>query len=308
MKALVGAGGWGYFEGGLESYAKAFRFVELNVSFYRRVPEAQARRWRARVPAEFTFAVKVHREVTHRDRLRATSAGREAFAHDLRIAELLRAPFVILQTPPDLRLESPQVDGLRNLAAMAGPQTRIGLEARAHARVPLPAELRTVMSEAGILDVVDLSQVRPRIDDDVVYSRLFGPGPENLYEFDDEELRKIDAAGRDAVRVAFTFHGVRMYKDAARFVTFKRTGEFPSATGARGLASLDEALRPDAHFPTSKAGLVRDHGWKVIDRDDRTRQHAYEWLSRLPDRAFRDLDDVISSLEDVPTIDRPATG
>jgi len=184
---------------------------------------------------------------------------------------------------------------------MAGLQTRIGLEARAHARGPLPAELRTAMTQAEVLDVVDVSQTRPRIDDEVVYSRLFGPGPENVYEFADEELRKIDAAGRDAVRVAFTFHGVRMYKDAARFLTFKRTGAFPSATHARGLASLDEVLRPDAHFPTSKAALVRDHGWKVMDRDDRTRQHASEWLSQLPDRAFHDIDDVMTSLDQVIT-------
>src|SRR2546430_12194390 len=47
-------------------------------------------------------------------------------------------------------------------------------------------------------------------------SRLFGPGPHNVYEFDDDELRSIDRAGQDAVRAAFTFHGVRMYKDAAR--------------------------------------------------------------------------------------------
>lgn len=301
VEALVGAGGWGYFRGGLETYASAFRFVELNASFYRRVPEAQAAGWRERVPPDFVFAVKAHREVTHGDRLRATSAGRAAFAHDLRIARILRAPFVILQTPAELPLETLQVDGLRDLAAMGSPGIRIGLEARAHRRGRLPNSLRTAMKQAEVLDVVDLSQTRPRVEDEVVYARLFGPGPDNVYEFDDDELRRIDAAGRDAVRVAFTFHGVRMYKDAARFLTFKRTGAFPATTNGRGLASLDEVLRPDSRFPASKADLVREHGWKIVDRDDQTRTRAYEWLSVLPDREFRSLDDVITSLNGART-------
>src|SRR5256886_14927766 len=88
-------------------------------------------------------------------------------------------------------------------------------------------------------------------------SRLFGPGPHNVYEFDDDELRSIDRAGQDAVRAAFTFHGVRMYKDAARFMTFKRTGIFPSATGQQGLASLTAGPRPGAPLPTTEEGPLR---------------------------------------------------
>src|SRR2546430_10322053 len=59
----VGAGGWGYFSGGLESYARGFRFVEINVSFYRRIPEATARRWRSRVPEDFVFALKANQAI-----------------------------------------------------------------------------------------------------------------------------------------------------------------------------------------------------------------------------------------------------
>ena len=127
--------------------------------------------------------------------------------------------------------------------------------------------------------------------------RLFGPGPHNVYEFDDDELREIDRAGRDAVRVAFTFHGVRMYKDAARFLTFKRTSTFPSATSSRGLASLKEVLRPDSRFPASRDDLVQTHGWKVIDLDDGRRAHASGILAGLPDRTFRSVSEVIRELD-----------
>src|SRR5438874_12061944 len=67
MDALIGAGGWGYFTGGLESYARGFRFVEVNASFYRPVPDAYARRWRSRVPAEFVFALKASLVGPHAD-------------------------------------------------------------------------------------------------------------------------------------------------------------------------------------------------------------------------------------------------
>lgn len=293
-QTLVGAGGWGYFSGGLEAYARGFQFVEVNASFYRPVPEAYARRWRTRVPADFVFGLKANRVVGHSDRLRASAGARAAFTHDLRTARILRAPFVIVETSPGLSIGYEEVAGLRNLAAMVDSETRLGLEARAHRGGTLPAPLRRVMEELRILDVVDLSQTRPRTSDDVVYSRLFGPGPHNVYQFDDAELREIDRHGGDSVRTAFAFHGVRMYQDAARFLTFKRTGAFPPATASRGLQSLEEVLRPDARFPASKADLVKDQGWKVIDLDEATRVHARRILERLPARLYEDLADVLS--------------
>src|SRR5213594_1465472 len=143
--SLVGAGGWGYFAGGLAAYAKAFRFAEVNATFYRRIPESMARRWRAQVPADFVFSVKAHRDVTHAGRLRASAAGREAFADTLRTARILGAPFVILETPASLGFESSQLSGLGDLAGMAHPATRIGLEARAYAGQALPSELQRTM-------------------------------------------------------------------------------------------------------------------------------------------------------------------
>ncbi len=296
-ESLIGAGGWGYFFGGLETYAKAFRFAEVNATFYRRIPEEMARRWRAEVPADFVFSVKAPRDVTHADGLRGSDPARAAFADSLRTVRILRAPFLILETPPSLAFDRAQLDGLRDLAGVADGRTRIGLEARAYRRGSLPADLQRAMEDEGILDVVDLSQTKPRVADDTVYTRLFGPGPHNVYEFDDDELREIDRAGRDAVRAAFTFHGVRMYKDAARFVTFKRTGTFPSATAHRGLASLEAVLDPDARFPASRDDLVREHGWKVFDLDEHVRAHAARVLASLPDRTFGSLDEVVRELD-----------
>ena len=297
MDALVGAGGWGYFSGGLEAYARGFRFVELNVSFYGRIPEATARRWRSRVPDDFVFAVKANQAITHADRLRASARAREAFAHDLKTARILRSPFLILETPPGLRFEAAQLAGLRELAGMLGNGLRLGLEARAYRQRKLPEALRRTMEENRVLDVVDLSQGPPRVADEVVYTRLFGPGPANVYQFDDAELRATDRTSGDAVRAAFTFHGVRMYTDAARFLAFKRTGTFPPATSTRGPASLEEVLRPDARFPATREELEREHGWKVVDLDDRTRVHAARLIENLPSRTYASVADVLSEIE-----------
>ncbi len=298
VRTLVGAGGWGYFGGGLRAYARAFRFVEVNATFYRHIPEAVARRWRAQVPPDFTFALRAHRDITHRERLRATVASRQALGHDLRLARLLNAPYLILETPASLPLDEEAVSGLRDLVASAGPSVRIGLEARANAAGRLPERLEAAFADLGVLDVVDLSRQAPRVAGDAVYARLFGKGTHTVYEFDDEELRDIDRNGGDAVEVALAFHGVRMYRDAARFLTFKRTGAFPPVTEALGAESLREVLRADARFPATRDALRRDHGWKLFDLDETTRVRAERVLRRLPARTYRNLEDLLGTVRD----------
>ncbi len=296
-RTWIGAGGWGYFAGGLHSYARAFRFAEVNATFYRHVSDATARRWRASVPDDFTFAVKVHREVTHQAHLRPTAGARASMARDSRVARILRAPFLILETPGSLRLGEPELDGLREFAAMVPDGTRVGLEARGHAQGPLPPAVRRAFEDLGVLDVVDLSRAAPRIEDETVYTRVFGKGAHNLYELDDDELRGIDRARGDAKTVAYAFHGVRMYKDAARFLTFRRTGSFPPATGSVGLDSLAEILAPDVRFPADRDALLRDHGWKVVDVTAERRAHASAFLERLPAGTYENLRGLVATLE-----------
>jgi uncharacterized protein YecE (DUF72 family) len=53
----------------LSTYARAFRGVEVDSTFYA-VPDARAvRAWRERTPADFTFALKMPKEITHERRL-----------------------------------------------------------------------------------------------------------------------------------------------------------------------------------------------------------------------------------------------
>jgi uncharacterized protein YecE (DUF72 family) len=83
MSILIGTQGWNYaawvgpfYPRGtrdsefLATYARAFRAVEVDSTFYA-IPDAGAvRAWAERTPPEFTFALKMPREVTHERRLR----------------------------------------------------------------------------------------------------------------------------------------------------------------------------------------------------------------------------------------------
>ena len=303
MQTWIGAGGWGYFRGPsgrpLSDYALGFRFVEVNSTFYRHPSLLTARRWRRSVPEDFRFAVKGHRTITHTERFRATRPALSALARDSAISAVLGADILVLETPPDLRFGPGETAALKDFSGALGAGQRIALEARGHAGGPLPSALATVLREVGGIDVVDLSKEDgPRVDSDVAYTRLFGKGAHNIWEFSDEELREIDAsaASRESNRMVFAFHGVRMYKDAARFAEFRSGKPSPPATRERGQRALGEVLSPDAKFPATRESLLRDHGWKVVTAEGGENVHAAAYLQHLPDRRFESLDEALDSL------------
>jgi uncharacterized protein YecE (DUF72 family) len=54
----------------LEQYARFFRSVEVNSTFYQFPREAQLMNWSALTPNNFKFSIKVNRHITHTKRLR----------------------------------------------------------------------------------------------------------------------------------------------------------------------------------------------------------------------------------------------
>jgi hypothetical protein len=92
-----------------------------------------------------------------------------------------------------------------------------------------------------------------------------------------------------------------MYKDAARMKTYKQTQKFPSVTNSTGIASLEEVLREDATFPTTRDQLVQHQGWKLFDLTKTQRLTAAECLERLPEGTYNNLADVIEKTE--PTLE-----
>lgn len=117
MAILIGTQGWNYaawvgpfYPPGtrpsefLSTYARAFRAVEVDSTFYA-VPDANAvRAWRERTPDDFTFALKMPKQVTHELRLRDADGLVDDFLDRARELGPKLGP-ILLQMGPDFAPE-----------------------------------------------------------------------------------------------------------------------------------------------------------------------------------------------------------
>ena len=85
----------------LEFYASHFTTVELNNSFYRLPSEAAFTTWYNSSPANFTFAVKVSRFITHIKRLKNSEEAVENFITRAKILGEKLGP-LLYQLPPNM--------------------------------------------------------------------------------------------------------------------------------------------------------------------------------------------------------------
>jgi hypothetical protein len=156
------------------------------------------------------------------------------------------------------------------------------------------------MQEHSIVHCVDLSKGEaPAYRSDILYTRLFGKGEQNVYQPTDKELVEIDkrASGEKSEKVVMSFHFVKMYKDAARLKIYKQTGKFPMVTRSTGLASLEDVLSEDARFPSTKQELLSSQGWKIFDLTETERIHVGDALEKLPEMTYKDLGEVAKRLK-----------
>jgi len=87
-------------EGYLREYADEFGSVEVDSTFYGTPQRERVRKWAAQVPAGFTFALKLPREITHERRLLGSRKLVEEFvASALEFEDKLEA--ILIQTAPD---------------------------------------------------------------------------------------------------------------------------------------------------------------------------------------------------------------
>src|SRR3954452_11395225 len=85
----------------LERYAARFSCAEINSSFYRPHRRATYERWAASVPADFRFAVKVPKAVTHQRRLKDVGDLLDRFLSEVGGLGPTRGPLLV-QLPPSL--------------------------------------------------------------------------------------------------------------------------------------------------------------------------------------------------------------
>ena len=297
---LIGAGGWAYFQvpgmDSLEAYSRAFDFVELNSSYYELPGYESASDWRNRVPPDFRFAVRCPRIMVDHYGLKlppGASALLERLEEICRRLDANVMTVLIGAKSPikeiDLATRIPDF-----IEAFKTDATPVAFEFRGIRPYP---EVFDAMEASGAIHCVDLSIEEPRYPTPILYSRLFGKEKENVYEFDDGELRDIakKASGPKFEKSILAFHGVRMYRDAGRVKSFVQKGFFPKITSGVGVDSIREILSEDAHFPATKSSLVRDQGWKVYQDTEEVKKISTV-LEKLPDARYNSLDDLIGEL------------
>jgi uncharacterized protein YecE (DUF72 family) len=297
-EVCIGAGGWAYFNvpgmDSLAAYAKAFDFVEVNSIFYKNPSIQMVRSWRRRVPEDFMFSIRCHKDLTHKYMLSPCKESYEILARSIRICSELMAEVLHIQTPPSFNPEDRLKDIRDLLSSVDFGAVKLAWEIRGR----MGQATIELMRDLGIIHCADISKELPAVDSDIMYTRLFGKGEHNLYQFDDAELVKIDENVKESnPRKAYlTFHGARMYSDAARLKVYEKSGTFPKVTRAIGLESLRSVLEEDARFPASKNELIEKQGWKVFDLTEKEHVHASVMLAKLPDRIFRSVEEVVGDL------------
>ena len=303
---LIGAGGWAYFQvpgmHPLVAYSRAFDFVEVNSTFYKIPSRKTVESWRRMVPPGFEFTVRCNRKATHKCRFESNPDTHDVFKRMVGICKTLKTEIMHLQTPPSFQPTKTNIELIHSFLSSADLQgVRLALEMRGRGPSP-PSGLTTMMEDYDMIHCVDLSKSeQPAFKSDILYSRLFGKGAHNIYEPTDEELARIhkEVSEGDYRRAFMSFHFIKMYKDATRLKVYKETGSFPKVTRSTGLGSLQEVLREDAKFPSSKKELIRRQGWKLIDLKEDRRVHASHVLKRLPERVYYSIEDVTQTLTSI---------
>jgi uncharacterized protein YecE (DUF72 family) len=290
----IGAGGWAYFNvpgmDSLKAYSRAFDFVEVNSTFYQNPSREMVDFWAKRVPNGFEFAVRCHRDLTHKYLLSPTDPSCHVLETGIWICKTLGSGLLVMETPRSFNPNTAVND------------IRLVWEIRWGAP---GTELIRLMQDLDMVHCVDLSrEAGPAFRSEILYSRLFGHGWHNLYQFDDKELLEIDnrvqAEGGGSMYISF--HGGRMYKDAARLKVYKKDGIFPRVTKHTGPEALQEVLEEDARFPATRLELIRSQGWKVIDLPGEKRVNASEILEKLGGSIYNNVEMVVKEIEELGTL------
>ena len=211
---------------GLQRYASAFDFVEINSSFYRQVRPVTFEKWATEVPDDFCFSVKMHRLITHYTRLKNTDILEDFFGSVAGLGKKLAV--VLIQLPPTLVCDAEVAD--RFFAAMRKLYRGCAVCEPRHASWEGSAA-RKLLAKHGIGPV--LTEI-PAADDDPLqgakraiplYVRLHGTPRKYYSSYTDADLTRLARLLED-------------HADRRRYVVFDNTAGPAGVRNALGLQQL----------------------------------------------------------------------
>lgn len=227
-KVRIGTSGWSYQEWQGDFYpddlasdrelsyaAERFDSVEVNGTFYSLTDPATRRRWHDSSPADFVFAVKGSRYITHVKRLQNFAGPLANFLASgiLELGEKLGP--ILWQLPPNMKVDSDRLDRfLSSLPADSSEATDMAREhdervedvsygPGANHRLRHVLEIRhpsffqpetaTITKRHGVALCLSHSSEWPQVEQitaGFVYIRLHGPGEIYASEYTEDDLRR----------------------------------------------------------------------------------------------------------------------
>ncbi len=275
--------------------------AEINSTFYEFPELSIVNSWRERVPDKFEFAVRCHQNITHKHRFQPEEDAYRDWDYMVEVCRKLRSKILIVHIPPDFEMSAEKVDDLNGFFSSAD-LTGISLAweiGKQHERDR--NTLVRFIRDKGFIQCVDISIEEPYAENSIVYSRLFGRSEDSGHQFSDEELVEINrrAESIDARKIYLSYHGIKMYQDAARMKIYRESGQFPPVTRSRGVDSVIEVLREDIKLPTTKRSLIQDQGWKIFDLTDEKRTRMRQVLQALPDKPYKEFRELVAEIRRV---------
>jgi uncharacterized protein YecE (DUF72 family) len=166
-------------------YARHFRTVEINNSFYQLPKEETLEMWRKTAPENFIFSMKASRYITHMKKLKDPSKTSPPFLEAARVLGPKLGP-LLFQLPPRWHVDPERLEGFLN----ALPK---GFRYAFEFRDPswLQGHVYEILEEHGAaFCIYELeSRISPKeVTSDFVYVRLHGPGRAYQGQYDTKTL------------------------------------------------------------------------------------------------------------------------
>jgi len=177
-------------------YTNYFPTIEVNSTFYHITKQETYEKWQAEAPANFRFAIKLNRTVTHLKKLKADQRTQEVLRECLANAQGLGRKFrvLLIQLPPNLGFKNEKLQAFLDILdkerAALDHKPRIALEAR-HASWFCP-EAYKLLRKHKIALVMSHSSVFPFAEEhtaDFAYLRFHGPRKLFGSAYSEAELR-----------------------------------------------------------------------------------------------------------------------
>jgi len=180
-------------------YRERFDTVEINNSFYRLPSEAALHSWRDSTPANFQFAVKGSRFLTHMKKLKDPAEGLAKFFARMDLLREKLGP-ILFQLPPNFELNLARFETF--LGALPSGH-RYAFEFRNPSwNSPDVFQLLRKNNSAYCIFHLAGFQSPAEITADFTYIRLHGPGGKYQGSYNDETLRGWASEIRDWRRIS----------------------------------------------------------------------------------------------------------